>query len=94
MGRYRKKPFEVEAWLFQGADSVRFAPAWLRDAMYHGIVRVGRDATSNPEHLTIKTLEGEMRAFAGEHYIICGVQHELYPCRKDIFEATYEPSEP
>jgi len=41
--------------------------------------------------LVIPTLEGEMTANAGD-YIIKGVQGEFYPCKPDIFEATYEPA--
>ena len=37
----------------------------------------------------IRTLEGDMRATYGD-YIIKGVQGEFYPCKPDIFEATYE----
>ena len=40
--------------------------------------------------LDIETLEGTMRANAGD-WIIRGVKGELYPCKPDIFEATYEP---
>lgn len=40
----------------------------------------------------IKTLEGDMLATAGD-YIIKGVQGEFYPCKPDIFEATYEEVE-
>jgi len=50
----------------------------------------------NPEsglfYLTIKTLEGTMRADIGD-WIIRGVKGELYPCKPDIFEQTYEPVE-
>lgn len=42
--------------------------------------------------ISIKTLEGTMRAEAGD-WIIKGVKGELYPCKPDIFEATYEPAE-
>lgn len=38
----------------------------------------------------IHTLEGVMRANVGD-YIITGVMGEVYPCKPDIFEATYEP---
>lgn len=41
------------------------------------------------EGLKISTLEGEMTASIGD-YIIKGVQGEFYPCKPDIFEATYE----
>lgn len=40
-------------------------------------------------HLTIKTLEGPVRASIGD-YIIKGIKGEFYPCKPDIFEATYE----
>lgn len=39
--------------------------------------------------IAIVTLEGTMRADVGD-WIIRGVQGELYPCKPDIFEATYE----
>jgi hypothetical protein len=38
----------------------------------------------------VQTLEGRMRVNAGD-WIITGVAGERYPCRADIFEATYEP---
>ena len=40
----------------------------------------------------IPTLEGEMRAAPGD-WIIKGVKGEFYPCKPDIFEATYEVAE-
>lgn len=40
--------------------------------------------------LIIRTLEGDMRASYGD-WIIRGVKGEFYPCKPDIFEATYEP---
>jgi len=41
--------------------------------------------------LVIRTLEGDMRATYGD-WIIKGVQGEFYPCKPDIFTATYEPA--
>lgn len=38
-----------------------------------------------------ETLEGTMRVSLGD-WIIRGVQGEFYPCKPDIFEATYEPA--
>ena len=43
-------------------------------------------------NLTIPTKEGDHTALHGD-YIIKGVQGEFYPCKPDIFEATYEPVE-
>lgn len=41
------------------------------------------------DHVLITTLEGEMRADPGD-YIIRGIKGEFYPCKPDIFAATYE----
>lgn len=48
------------------------------------------DGVSQTVALIIPTLEGEMRADLGD-WIICGVKGEFYPCKPDIFDATYEP---
>jgi hypothetical protein len=40
-------------------------------------------------HVVIRTLEGDMRA-EPDDWIIRGVRGELYPCKPDIFAATYE----
>jgi hypothetical protein len=40
--------------------------------------------------VVIATLEGDMTASPGD-WIIKGVKGEFYPCKPDIFEATYEP---
>ena len=42
------------------------------------------------EEFEVETLEGTMRGNAGD-YLICGIKGEYYPCKPDIFEATYEP---
>jgi hypothetical protein len=47
---------------------------------------------AQPERgIIIRTLEGGMTAPPGD-WIIRGVQGEFYPCKPDIFEATYEPA--
>ena len=75
--RYRKKPVVIEAWRnVEGA--VR--PGWLEGP---GVVFAG-------DVVIISTLEGVQKANAGD-WIIRGVKGELYPCKADIFEATYEP---
>ncbi len=43
--------------------------------------------TSKP--MTIHTLEGDMKADAGD-YIITGIKGEQYPCKPDVFRKTYE----
>lgn len=87
MGRYRKRPVVIEAvqWTGTNADDVlgfTLGRASVRDESYR---RVG----SNERVLVIETLEGDMRAEPGD-WIICGVKGEFYPCKPDIFSATYE----
>lgn len=50
------------------------------------------EAVKAEHETTIHTLEGDMRAEVGD-YIITGVKGEVYPCKPDIFELTYEPVE-
>ena len=83
MAKYRKKPVVIEAIQFQDdADVISEISALA-----------GKDIvisySSTPPTLKILTLEGTMAANVGD-YIIKGVQGELYPCKPDIFEATYE----
>jgi hypothetical protein len=46
----------------------------------------------NGEEMIITTLEGVMKVNVGD-WIIRGVDDEIYPCKPDIFEQTYEPAE-
>ena len=75
---YRKKPVEVEAFKI-GSDDI---PEWFSKELQAGNV-------SYNEAFYIKTLAGVMKADNGD-YIIKGVKGEIYPCKPDIFEATYE----
>jgi len=84
--QYRKKPVVIEAWPFVGWDSPKPQPSWLRDAIFSGAIWYQGGAEP---YYTIKTLEGEMRASLGD-WIIQGVKGEIYPCKPDIFAATYE----
>ena len=55
-----------------------------------GVINLlGRRGTTS---LIITTLEGEMEASLGD-WVIRGVKGELYPCKSDIFAATYEPAD-
>lgn len=81
--RYRKKPVVIDAVRFTGDDS----HAALDDL----VATAHRDCavTFVEDRLEIHTLEGIMLATAGD-YIIRGIKGELYPCKPEIFEATYE----
>ena len=78
--KYRKKPVVIEAiqakWGSSIAELIHFA----------GKENLVRDKEGQ---LYIKTLEGNMKITLND-YIIKGVQGEFYPCKPDIFEATYE----
>ncbi len=83
MARYRKKPVVIEAvqWTgFNAGDLLAFV---------HSSSEV-RQADLNT--FEIETLEGTMTALLGD-WIIKGVKGEIYPCKPDIFDATYEPVE-
>lgn len=84
MGIFRKRPVEVKAWLINTQQSRDTIPAWVLLALYQGKI-VFRENNI----LEIKTLEGTMRS-QEDSYLVQGVNMELYPCRKDIFEKTYE----
>lgn len=74
MPRYRKKPVVIEA-----VQCVVGLPC--PDGVYY-------DASS-PTGLSIDTLEGKHQVTEGD-WIITGIQGEKYPCKPDIFKATYE----
>jgi len=83
---FRKKPVEIQAIQFTGEPQNFDAVCIFLGTQQHG----HREEGYGPEaHILIHTLEGAMRAQVGD-WIIRGVQGEFYPCKSDIFEATYE----
>lgn len=50
------------------------------------------EAYQTDKEMIIHTLEGDMKASVGD-YIITGLRGEKYPCKPDIFNATYEKVE-
>lgn len=87
MAKYRKKPVVIEAlqlrWDTWDEMCDFIGVGKLEDGKPEGCqdgVRIG---------LNIPTLEGLMHADEND-FIIKGVQGEFYPCKPDIFEATYE----
>lgn len=83
--RCRKRPVVVHAVQWDGRLAT-LGPLWPHATT----TEVEQEFLS--DDLIIPTLEGEMRAEIGD-WIICGIKGELYPCRDDIFRATYEPVE-
>lgn len=89
MPLFRKRPVEVEAIQFIGQPRDRW-PEPFRSASEieaHSLSNEG-----DTPALRIRTLEGPMRADPGD-WIIRGIKGEYYPCKPDIFDATYEPVE-
>lgn len=90
--RYRKKPVVIDAIQWTGVN-IEEALAFMSpiDELPNnsGHVRPGVGYTPPSGELTIPTLEGDMLARPGD-WIIKGIKGEFYPCRADIFEATYE----
>lgn len=85
MGKYRKKPVVVEAVKFDGSkDSFTECKDFAGDKFYY-------DYQKSPT-VRVLTIEGEIGCPNG-WWIIKGIKGEFYPCKPDIFEATYEPVE-
>ena len=86
--KYRKKPVVIEAMGPLDETNSEEIRQWCA-----GIERPANTPTSSPisydGSLIIPTLEGPMSAQLGD-YVIKGVQGEFYPCKPDIFNATYE----
>jgi len=77
MAKYRKLPVEIEAIQFTG-NNMPELELFVPVGRYH-----------DDETFSIITLEGEMHVSVDD-YVIKGVKGEFYPCKPDIFEATYE----
>lgn len=90
--KYRKKPVEVEAWQWEGKwlNECENVPKWIWDAVEdYDIIEYIDPIYKDDSILEIDTLEGTHTARPGD-YIIKGVKGELYPCKPEIFEMTYE----
>lgn len=77
MAKYRKKPVVIEAREWTGGNAVNLLD-WIGEA-----------AKQDGASLIIHTLEGDHEASLGD-MIIKGVKGEFYPCKPDIFAATYD----
>ena len=102
MAKFRKKPVVIEAvqllWSTWNEMCDHADVGKLSDGKPEGCY-VGPDGkpalldeVTEKMGLMIPTLEGLMIGSEGD-WIIKGVKGELYPCKPDIFEATYEPVE-
>ena len=85
MAKYRKKPVVIDA-IQVGDANVKEVEAFLGNVDHS----FGWHVVPYP-HWAISTLEGTMEGRVTD-WIIKGVAGEFYPCKPDIFEATYEPA--
>lgn len=81
--KFRKKPVIVDAFQLTERYFARNTVMDFAEVVIDYNLRVAR----------IFTPEGIMTAKVGD-WIIRGVAGEVYPCKPDIFERTYEPAEP
>lgn len=86
MGRlYRKRPVTIEAVQFRQQENLVEVIDFLTSGKVKYLIKSAG--------IVIRTLEGDMLA-EDRDYIIRGIKNEFYPCKPDIFEASYEPLGP
>jgi hypothetical protein len=93
MGQYRKKPVVIEAVRWTGdngslTEILKLDGAHPYADQAHSRVD-GRVSQLRSGDLAIETLEGVMTARIGD-WIIRGVKGEIYPCKPEVFDATYD----
>ncbi|MCP3683986.1 MAG: hypothetical protein GY861_14995 [bacterium] len=83
MKKYRKKPVIIEAiqWTGENIEEIRGITSGKSCEMHA--------SSGGVVNIIIPTLEGDMIASPGD-FIIRGIKGEYYPCKPDIFAATYE----
>ena len=79
--QFRSKPKVIEAVRY--SPHMTSLPEWLAE-----IIDLSKPLSTE---LEIVTLEGTMVAREGD-WVIQGIKGELYPCKHEIFIATYEPT--
>ena len=86
--KYRKKPVVIEAMQYNASNSRESVMQWI----YDNGGKCYLVKSINDSSIYIETLEGTMKADLND-YVIKGINGELYPCKPDIFEKTYEKVE-
>jgi len=86
--KFRKKPVVIDAIQYTGANEWELEH-WAGPSLVPSPVLEPTEANPTGRYLQIHTLEGTHTAIVGD-WIIKGVKGEFYPCKPDIFAATYE----
>lgn len=90
--KFRKKPVEVDAWPIRELVDNHKRLKLMPELVHLGMMGERPTLTFATNGIYIKTLEGGM--FGGiDDILIMGVKGEFYPCKPDIFAATYEKTE-
>lgn len=79
--KFRKKPVVI--------DAIQITAEWFDGPHPNPLHPIGLIINPRQRTVEIKTLEGTMLGNEGD-WIITGVKGECYPCKPDVFEATYE----
>jgi len=99
--RFRKKSVIIEAILFSAYQEGEEPAEWnnfkggevwnwlIENNVKFNLSQNDDDISYAGAYLEIETLEGIMKAQVGD-WIIKGIKNEFYPCKSDIFKATYE----
>jgi hypothetical protein len=88
--KFRKKPVVIEAVEFDGTpESRQRVLEWSGLATPNASTIYWHSYPDGNGEIVIRTLEGDLVAKPGD-FIIRGIQGEVYPCKPDIFAATYE----
>jgi len=88
LNRYVKKPIVIEAIQWLGSNTAEI-DAFLSVGLDPAVRAIDSEYHVAGEQLMIYTLEGNHLATVGD-FIIRGIQGEFYPCKPDIFFATYD----
>ncbi len=92
--QYRKKPIVIEALQFDGSvnravEICTWANSQRKPGEDPWCDYVTLDGLEGALEFKVHTLEGDMLVSPGD-FVICGVKGEFYPCKPDIFAATYD----
>jgi hypothetical protein len=86
---FRKKPVVIQAIQWTGRNQSEISEFATVNACFFDQVDSDGSNRKIDANLEIATIEGNLTASVGD-WIIKGIKGEFYPCKPDIFEATYE----
>lgn len=89
-----KKPVTIECFKYDGdlinSEGKFYVPDWAKEAFEKGILYYGSKNEGEPPcELFVKTNHGAVHV-AVDDYVIRQIDGELYPCKPDVFEKTYD----